>query len=112
MIVRSTENSVAIDVDLKGELPAGARPELSIRGTVTVAELEDALYVRRPLRVRDDTTAEVYRLADDGESAARVAVRFGGTLRHVEVVDGLAEGDTIIVGSTTGFDEEERIEIR
>ena len=52
-------------------------------------------------------------LTDDGESAARVAVRFGmGTPRHVEVVDGLAEGDTIIVGSTTGFDEEERIEIR
>ena len=107
------QNSVSIDVELSGELPAGARPELSIRGTVTVAELEDALHVRRPLRVRDDTTAEVYRLADDGESAARVAVRFGmGTLRQVEVVDGLAEGDTIIVGSTTSFDDEERIEIR
>lgn len=108
-----TQNSVAIDVELDDDLPDGARPELSIRATVTVAELDDALYVRRPLRIRDDTTAEVYRLTDDGGSAARTAVRFGmGTLRHIEVVDGLAEGDEIIVGSTTGFDQEARIAIR
>lgn len=108
-----TQNSVAIEVELTDELPPGARPELSIRGTVTVAELEDALYVRRPLRVRDDSTVEVYRLANDGASAARTVVQFGlGTLRHVEVVDGLDEGDTVIVGSTTSFEDDERIAIR
>ena len=108
-----TQNSVAVDIEFDRELPPGARPDLSVRGTVTVAQLDDVLFVRRPLGVRDDSATDVYRLAADGDSAERTAVRLGmGTLRHVQVLDGLAAGDTIVVGSTSNFEGEERIAIR
>lgn len=102
-----TQNSVAVDVAFEAELPVGVRPDLSIRATITVANLTDVLFVRRPLGVREDSPGEVFRLATDGESAGRVAVRFGaGTLRHIEVRDGLDDGDTVIVSSTAGFDDQ------
>ena len=107
------QNSVAVDIAFEDELPPGARPDLSIRATIVVAKLDGALSVRRPLSVKDDSTSDVYRLADDGRSASRTAVRFGmGTLRHIEVLDGLDEGDTIIIGGTSRFENEERVAIR
>ena len=108
-----TQNTVAVDIAFEGELPSGARPDLSIRATITVAELDDALFVRRPLRVNDDSAGSVYRLADDGRSATRTSVRFGmGTLKHIEVLDGLNEGDQIIVGNVSRFENEETLAIR
>lgn len=108
-----TQNSVSVDLNFVGDLPRGARPDLSIRATITVAQLEDVLFVRRPLGVNDDSTTELFRLADDGRSARRTAVRFGmGTLTHIEVLDGLVEGDTVVVGNTSRFRDEEIIAIR
>ena len=72
-----TQNSVAVDLAFAEDLPPGARPDLSIRATVTVAKLADVLFVRRPLGVNDDGTTDLLRLADDGRSASRTAVRFG-----------------------------------
>lgn len=108
-----TQNSVAVDLAFGGDLPPGARPDLSIRATITVARLDDVLFVRRPLGANDDGAAELFRLADDGRSASRTAVRFGmGTLRHIVVLEGLAEGDTVVVGNTNRFRDEETIAIR
>lgn len=108
-----TQNTVAVDIAFRGELPSGARPDLSIRATITVAELDDALFVRRPLRVNDDSAGSVFRLADDGRSATRTSVRFGmGTLKHIEVLDGLREGDKIIVGNVSRFENEETLAVR
>ena len=108
-----TQNTVAVDIVFQDELPSGARPDLSIRATITVAELDDALFVRRPLRVNDYSNASVFRLAENGLSATRTPVRFGmGTLKHIEVLDGLNEGDEIIVGNLSRFENEETIAIR
>jgi len=108
-----SQNTVTVDIAFHGELPSGARPDLSIRATITVAELDDALFVRRPLRVNDDSNASVFRLADDGRSATRTSVRFGmGTLKHIEVLGGLNEGDSIIVGNLSRFENEETLVIR
>ncbi|MCY3623792.1 MAG: HlyD family efflux transporter periplasmic adaptor subunit [Gammaproteobacteria bacterium] len=108
-----TQNTVAVDIAFQDELPSGARPDLSIRATITVAELDDALFVRRPLRVNDYGNASVFRLAESGLSATRTQVRFGmGTLKHIEVLDGLNEGDEIIVGNLSRFENEETIAIR
>ena len=108
-----TQNAVAVDIAFRSELPSGARPDLSIRATITVAELDDALFVRRPLRVNDDSAGSVFRLAGDGRSATRTSVRFGmGTLKHIEVLDGLNEGDTIVVGNVSRFENEETLAIR
>ena len=108
-----TQGSVAVEVELVGELPIGSRPELSIRATITVAELNDAVFVRRPVSVRDDTTTDVFRLGDDRRSAARTAVRFGlGTLQHVEVLEGLTEGDTIILANMARFEDQAIIAVQ
>ncbi len=105
--------SVAVELEFSAPLPAGARPDLSMRAVVTVAELEDVLFVRRPTHVRDESRADVFRLAQDGQSAARTPVRFGfGTLKEIEVRDGLEEGDAIILGNTARFENEETIAIR
>ena len=108
-----TQGSVAVELEFAAPLPAGARPDLSMRAVVTVAELDDVLFVRRPSHVRDERRADVFRLAEDGQSAARTPVRFGfGTLREIEVRAGLDEGDAIILGNTARFEDEETIAIR
>ena len=108
-----SQGSVAVDLELFGDLPAGARPDLSVRATITVAELDDALFVRRPVHVQETSTADVFRLAEDAGVATRTAVRFGlGTLKHIEVRDGLAAGDTLILGDTSRFDDAETIAVR
>lgn len=108
-----TRGSVAVELEFAAPLPAGARPDLSMRAVVTVAELDDVLFVRRPTHVRDESRADVFRLAQDGQSAVRTPVRFGfGTLKEIEVRDGLEEGDAIILGNTARFENEETIAIR
>ena len=97
-----TEGAVTVDIEMHDRLPVGARPDLSVRATVTVARLQDALFVRRPMQVRDHGTADVFVLASDGRLATRTGVRFGmGTTTHVEVAEGLLEGQTILLGDTS-----------
>lgn len=108
-----TLGGVAVEMEFTAPLPAGARPDLSMRAVVTVAELDDVLFVRRPAHVRDESQADVFRLAQDGQSAGRRPVRFGfGTLREIEVRDGLDEGDAIVLGNTARFENEQTIVIR
>ena len=108
-----TQGTVTVDLALEGALPQGARPDLSIRATITVAQLTDVLFVRRPLQANDLGAADVFRLAADGGTAERIRVRFGlGTLREIEVVEGLAEGDTVILGDMARYEDEETIGIR
>ena len=108
-----TDGTVAIDVEFGEPLPPGARPDLSVRATVTVAELPDVLHVRRPLRVRDYTTADVFLLAQNEGLASRTAVRFGmGTLKDVEVLDGLSEGDRILLGSASRLEGVDVVTVR
>ena len=93
---------MAIDIELTGPLPTGARPDLSVRATITVAELRDVVYVRRPLHVRDHTPADAFVLAEDGRLATRTIMRFGmGTLKQVEIVQGLHEGGRLLLGNSS-----------
>lgn len=108
-----TEGTVAVDIVLDGPLPTGARPDLSVRATITVAELDDVLYVRRPLHVRDNSTADVFVLDEDDRVATRTTGRFGmGTLRDIEVADGLREGDTLLLGNQTRLERLDVVVVR
>ena len=108
-----TQGTVAVDIELQGSLPAGARPDLSVRATVTVAELTDVLYVRRQVHVRDDSTTDVFVLSEDVRSASRTAARFGmGTPRHVEAIEGLREGDTLLLGNPARLDGLDVVAVR
>ena len=108
-----SDGAVAVDVEFTTPLPGGVRPDLSMHATMTVADLPDTLYVRRPVHVRDDAVADVFRLAEDQGSATRTIVRFGlGTLRNVQVLDGLAAGDTILLGNVARHEGRDTIELR
>ena len=108
-----TRGTVAIDIEFAGPLPQGARPDLSVRAAITVAELEDVLFVRRPMHVRDHASADVFIVAPDEGLAKRTVAAFGmGTLRHVEVIEGLREGDTILLGNTSRLEGLDVVAVR
>lgn len=106
------ETSVLVEVELHGELPAGARPEMSVEGVVEIARMEDVLYTRRPVSSPENDSVGLFRLDEDGNSAVRVPVRLGlSSVRHVEIREGLAEGDRVIVSDTSSWDHHDRIRL-
>ena len=108
-----TQGSVTVDIKFTDKLPTGARPDLSIRATIVVAALHDTVFVRRPLQIRDDSTSEVFRLTAGNQSVNRVMVRFGiGSLRDIQVLDGLVEGDTIIISDTSQYIYDDTMPVR
>ena len=87
-------------------LPRGARPDLSVEGTVELEHIDDTLVVGRPAFGQEEGTVSVYRLTPDGTEAARVKVKLGrGSLSTVEVREGLQAGDRIILSDTSNSDK-------
>ena len=107
-----TDGSVVVDLELTSSLPQGVRPDLSIRATITVAEIEDTLFVRRPSGAVDDQTTDVFVLNEEQSTAARKPVQFGvGMLSHVQVIEGLDEGDRIVLANTGRFGDVDNVSI-
>lgn len=105
--------AVNVDVALEGELPRGARPDLSVDGTIEVDRLVDVLYVGRPAYAQPEGQASIWKLVDDGTAAVRVPVRLGrASVNTIEVVDGLAPGDEIILSDLSRWDGAERLRLR
>jgi HlyD family secretion protein len=104
------QGTVTIDVALDGGLPQGARPDLSIDGTIELERLNDVLYVGRPVSAQQQSSVTLFKLEEGGNSAVRVQVKFGRTsVDTVEVLDGLREGDQIILSDTSQWDAVNRI---
>ncbi len=104
---------VTVDVELTGELPRGARPDLAVEGLIEVTRLEDVMSVRKPLYSRENVTVEVFRLDSDGETVSRVAAEFGSSSVHtIEVITGLREGDQIVVSDTTRWKSFDRVKLK
>lgn len=104
---------VTVDVELTGELPRGARPDLAVEGLIEVTRLDDVLSVRKPLYSRENVTVEVFRLESDGETVSRVAAEFGSSSVHtIEVIAGLREGDQIVVSDTTKWKSFDRVRLK
>ena len=100
------EGTVEVELRIDGELPAGARPDLVVQASITVSKSESALYVRRPHSVQEHAVRDVFRLDDDQKQAIRTQVKFGaGTVRDIAIVEGLDEGDRIVLGDLEEFDE-------
>lgn len=105
--------TVAVDVTLEGELPPGARPDLSIDGTIEVERLTDVLYVGRPAYGQEGGTIALFRLEPGGDVAHRVPVRLGrSSVNSIEVLDGLAAGDVVILSDMSNWDAHDRVRIR
>jgi len=106
------EGTVTVDVSLEGELPRGARPDLAVDGTVEIERLSDVVYVGRPAFGQENGTVGLFRLEDDGRHASRVRVHLGrASVNTVEVVEGLAPGDEVILSDTSRWDDYDRIRL-
>ena len=105
--------TVGVDITLEGELPASARPDLSVDATIEIERIDDALYVGRPGYGAANATVGVFRVSKDGNSAERVQVRLGRTsVNHVEVVNGLNAGDVIILSDMSNWDQYQRVRLQ
>jgi HlyD family secretion protein len=104
--------TVTVDVKLTGELPKGARPELSVDGTIDLERLENVLYVGRPAFGQESSTISLFRLDPDEKGAVRVPVKVGrASVNSIQVLEGLREKDTVILSDMSRWDSAERIRL-
>ena len=107
------DGAVTVDVALGEDLPRGARSDLSVDGLIEIELLPDVLYTGRPAFGQDGQEVELFRLAEDGEHALRARVRLGRTsVNTVEIREGLAEGDTVILSDNSAWEGHDRIRVR
>jgi len=105
--------TVMVDVALEGEMPKGARPDLSVDGTIELERLQNVLYIGRPTQGQADNTIGLFRLDRDNSGAARVPVRLGrSSVSTIEIVDGLREGDRVVLSDMSAWDGSERIQFK
>jgi HlyD family secretion protein len=101
-----------VDASLEGELPKGAVPDLSVDGTIELEKLENILYVNRPVHGQEHSTIGIFKLDPDGAGATQVQVKLGrGSVTTIEILEGLKEGDVVILSDTSQFDSSPRIRI-
>jgi HlyD family secretion protein len=105
------QGTVTVDVALDGALPKGARPDLSVDGTIELERLDNVLYVGRPAFAQDGATVGVFRLTSNGE-AVRTPVHFGrSSVNTIEILSGLNVGDQVILSDTSAYDSHDRIQL-
>jgi HlyD family secretion protein len=101
-----------VDASLEGELPKGAVPDLSVDGTIELEKLENILYVNRPVHGQENATVGIFKVDPDGAGATQVQVKLGrGSVTTIEVLDGLREGDVVILSDTSQWDSSPKIRI-
>lgn len=106
------EGTVTVDVEIDEELPPGARPDLSVDGTIQIEKLEDVLYVKRPTYGQANSRVELFKLIEEGDMAVRVPVQLGrASVDTIEVLEGLEVGDEVILSDTSQYDEVDRIKL-
>jgi multidrug resistance efflux pump len=104
--------TVTVDVALEGELPRGARPDLSVDGTIEVERLRDVLFVGRPAYGQGQSSVGLFRLVDEGRAAVRVNVELGrASVNTVEIRRGLQPGDKVIISDMSRWDGYDRVRV-
>jgi HlyD family secretion protein len=104
--------TVTVDVDLDAPLPKGARPDLSIDGTIELERLENVLYVGRPVQGQTDTKVGLFKVVERGNSAIRVPVRLGrSSVTTIEILEGLQIGEQVILSDMSQWDTSDRIRL-
>lgn len=109
----STGGTVSVDIALTDSLPKGARPDLSVDGTVELERLGKVLHVGRPTYGQANSTIGLFRLTPDGKEAERVQVTLGRTSANaVEIVRGLNAGDIVILSDMSRYDGVDRVRVK
>ena len=104
--------TVTVDVALHGELPRGARPDLTVDGTIELERMDDILFVGRPVFGQAQSVVSLFRVEEDGTHASRTRVSLGrASVSTIEVVDGLQPGDRVVLSDTSSWDRFDRVRI-
>src|SRR5271168_1980912 len=104
--------TVTVDVKLTGDLPKGARPDLSVDGTIDLERMDNVLYVGRPAFGQENSTISLFKLSPDGQGALRVPVKVGrASVNSIQVIEGLHESDTVILSDMSRWDNTDRIRL-
>lgn len=107
------EGTFIVDVALTGSIPASARPDLSVDGTIELERLSDVLYVGRPAFGQGQETVGLFKLSGDGQEAERTHVKLGrNSVSTIEIISGLKEGDQVIISDTSAMDSYDRIRVQ
>jgi HlyD family secretion protein len=105
--------TVTVDVAIDEPLPAGARPDLSVDGTIEIENLKEVLYVGRPVHGAAQSTISLFKLSPDGSEGSRVNVKIGrSSVNTVEIKDGLQVGDRVILSDMSQWDNNDRIRLK
>jgi HlyD family secretion protein len=109
----STSGTVSVDVSLEGQLPPGARPELSVDGTIELERLSDVLYVGRPGYGQANSTIGMFKVVEGGRYAVQTPVQAGRTsVNAMEIIQGLQPGDVVILSDMTRWDSSARVKLK
>ena len=104
--------TVTVDVELAGALPQGARPDLSVDGTIDLERMANVLYVGRPAFGNENSTISLFKLSADGKTAVRVPVKVGrASVNSIQVIEGLQDGDTVILSDMSRQDNTDKIRL-
>jgi HlyD family secretion protein len=108
----STMATVAVDVAMEQPLPRGARPDLSVDGTIELERLVNVLHVGRPAYGQSNSTIGLFRVDPDRRTATRVSVQLGrNSVNSVEVRQGLRAGDVVILSDMSRWDEMPKVKL-
>jgi len=106
------QGTFTVDVALDGELPAGARPDLTVDGTIELERLDDVIYISRPAFGQAQSTIKMFKLDDDEKTATRVQVKLGrSSVSAMEILEGLQPGDRVIISDTSSMDAFDHIRL-
>jgi HlyD family secretion protein len=109
----SQNGTVGVDVQLEGALPQGARPDLSVDGTIEIDRLTNVLYVGKPAMGQAESSIGIFKLEPGGKTAIRTTVKLGRTsVNHVVIKQGLNKGDVLILSDMAAYDQFERVRIK
>jgi len=110
----ASQGTVTVDIKLlMDDLPLGARPQLSVDGRVEIERLPDVLFVGKPAYGQSNSQVSLFRVTDDGAYADRVFVKLGlASVNLIEVIEGLKEGDTVILSDMSKWDSVDRVRLR
>ena len=105
------QGTVRVDVAIEGELPKGARPDLSVDGTIELERLDNVIYVGRPAFGQENNTVGIFKLVAGTSEAVRTPVKLGrSSVNTIEILSGLEPGDQVILSDTSSMDAHERIQ--
>ncbi len=104
--------SVQVDIELIGEMPKDARPDLTVNGVITIANIADTLFVKRPMFAQEHSENFAYVLREDGSQADKVRIHFGQTsTQYIQITSGLAVGDNIIISDVSAWEKQQTISV-